>query len=125
MVHLSRERGLDSVQASFEALPFSDESFDAVWSYTALLHIPKSQFNEALREIHRVLTPGGFFALGLIEGDDEQYKESKKVSMPRLFSYYQKQEIEEKVKTRGFEFVYFETFTPSTKNYLNFIFKKT
>lgn len=124
MVKMSRERGLETVQADFNGLPFPDQSFDGVWSYTALLHVPKLQVDTPLQEIHRVLVPGGVFALGLIEGDEEMYRERAGVSQPRWFSYYQKDELEAKVRQHGFTTLYFETFRPRSKNYLNFIFQK-
>jgi ubiquinone/menaquinone biosynthesis C-methylase UbiE len=124
MVELSSERGLESVLAGFDKLPFEDDSFDGVWSYTALLHIPKESIIAPLNEISRVLKPSGIFALGLIEGDTEEYKESSGVDMPRWFSFYQKEEVENLCKEHGLELVYFETFKPRSKNYLNFIFRK-
>lgn len=124
MVKLSSERGLKSVLAGFDKLPFEDESFDGAWSYTALLHIPKNSIGVPLGEISRVLKPSGVFALGLIEGDAEEYKESMGVGMPRWFSFYQKDEIENLCREHGFELVYFETLKPRSRNYLNFIFRK-
>jgi ubiquinone/menaquinone biosynthesis C-methylase UbiE len=125
MVELSSERGLKSVLAGFDNLPFENESFDGVWSYTALLHTPKKTIDVPLTEICRVLKPSGIFALGLIEGDTEAYKESSGVGMPRWFSFYQKEEVEIICNKHGFELVYFEMFMPrSNKNYLNFIFQK-
>jgi ubiquinone/menaquinone biosynthesis C-methylase UbiE len=44
MVKLSTERGLKSVLAGFDNLPFEDQLFDGVWSYTSLLHIPKNPY---------------------------------------------------------------------------------
>jgi ubiquinone/menaquinone biosynthesis C-methylase UbiE len=124
MVTLSSERGLESVIAGFDKLPFEDESFDGAWSYTALLHVPKNSIHTPLGEISRVLKLSGKFALGLIEGDTEGYKESSEIGMPRWFSFYQKDEIENVCKEHGFEPVYFEKFKPGSKNYLNFIFQK-
>ncbi len=124
MVKLSSEKGLPSVLAGFDNLPFENESFDGVWSYTALLHVPKKSIDIPLVEISRVLKPSGMFALGLIEGDTEEYKESSGVDMPRWFSFYQKDEVKSICKEHGFELVYFETFRPRSKNYLNFIFRK-
>ncbi len=124
MVKLSSERGLKSVLAGFDKLPFEDGSFDGAWSYTALLHIPKNSIGVPLGEISRVLKPSGVFALGLIEGDAEEYKESMGVGMPRWFSFYQKDEIENLCREHGFELVYFETLKPRSKNYSNFIFRK-
>jgi SAM-dependent methyltransferase len=49
------------VQASAEMLPFSNASFDAVWTYAVLEHVPSP--DRALREMQRVLKPGGFLLL--------------------------------------------------------------
>lgn len=124
MIKLSRERGLESVVGNFDNLPFENSSFDAVWSYTALLHIPKASIDKPLQEIHRVLKPQGIFALGMIEGDTESYKESFDTDVLRWFSYYQKEELQEMCEKHDFELVYFETFKPNVRNYLNFIFRK-
>lgn len=43
--------------ASAERLPFSDASFDGLWSIAVLEHVPRPQ--SALDEILRVLKPGG------------------------------------------------------------------
>lgn len=124
MVTLSSERGLQSVVGDFCALPFSDAAFGGVWAYTALLHVPKSEIGKALSEIARVLAKDGVFGLGLIEGDDERYRESSGINLPRWFSYYRKDEIENLLRTHGFSVVYFEQFKPASKNYLNFISRK-
>ena len=124
MVKLSSERGLQSVLAVFDNLPFENCSFDGVWSYTALLHTPKKSINAPLEEISRILKHSGIFALGLIEGNTEEYKESSGVDMPRWFSFFQKDEVIKLCKNHNFELIYFETFKPRSKNYLNFIFKK-
>jgi ubiquinone/menaquinone biosynthesis C-methylase UbiE len=62
-----RQRALDpllqlNVVADMEALPFADESFDAVMFVAALHHVPEPL--RALQEANRVLRPGGrLFAL--------------------------------------------------------------
>ncbi len=121
MLELCRQKGLTTVQADFNTIPFLDSHFDGVWAYTSLLHIPKSEIHVPLREIKRVLKKNGIFGLGLIEGKFEGYKESTKVTAPRWFSYYTVEEVEVLLKQYGFELLYFETFTPNSKNYLNFI----
>lgn len=50
-------------EADAEALPFSDGSFDYVYSWGVLHHTPG--IRQAVREIHRVLRPGGRFGLML------------------------------------------------------------
>lgn len=44
-------------QADAEALPFADDSFDYVYSWGVLHHTPG--ISAAVRELHRVLRPGG------------------------------------------------------------------
>lgn len=124
MVRLSSERGLRSIVGDLLRLPFPDAIFDGAWAYTSLLHIPKRDINAALGEVVRVLKDGGIFGLGLIEGDTEEYRVTSKVTAPRLFSYYTKEEIEHLLALSGFTILYFEQFTPGKRNYLNFIAKK-
>jgi ubiquinone/menaquinone biosynthesis C-methylase UbiE len=125
MIELSTARGLKSIVGDFSKLPFPDDSFGGVWAYTSLLHIPKSEVGIALSEISRVLKPEGVFGLGLIEGNQELYRESSGMNQPRWFSFYMKEEIESLLKDFGFTVEYFETFKPGSKNYLNFISRKS
>ena len=124
MVRISSERGLNSVLGDFNNLPFKDLSFDGVWSYTSLLHVPKNDVDKPLAEIARILKPNGTFGLGLIEGEGELYRESSGVGSPRWLSFYKKEEVESLLRQNGFEIVYFEEFKPNSKNYLNFVVKK-
>jgi trans-aconitate methyltransferase len=59
MVGAARSRGLSVDEASAEALPYSDATFDAVFS-NAALHWVRDQ-EAMMREVHRVLRPGGRF----------------------------------------------------------------
>lgn len=124
MVEYCSGKGFKSILGDFNSLPFSNCEFDSVWSYTSLLHVKKSEITKPLKEIYRVLKPNGILGLGMIEGNVEEYRESSKVTMPRWFSFYKKEEIEELLKQNNFEILYFETFKPNTKNYLNFIARK-
>ena len=124
MIKLCQDRGLEAVLADFNDIPFSEGSFGGVWAYTSFLHTPKTEISKALNETKRVLKDGGIFALGLIEGDFEGYRESSGVSLPRWFSFYSQEEVEQLLKEHGFEVLYFETFKPASRNYLNFIARK-
>ena len=121
MVNICKSKGLQGVVGDFNTLTFEDESFNGVWAYTSLLHVPKVEIMRPLQEIKRVLKASGFFGLGLIEGEGEEYKESAKVTLPRLFSYYQKDEVEGILNDLDFDVVYFEQFKPGKHNYLNFV----
>jgi sarcosine/dimethylglycine N-methyltransferase len=60
---LIEQRGLSDkievVDGSFEEIPAAADRFDIVWSQDAILH--SSQREKVLREVARVLKPGGFF----------------------------------------------------------------
>ncbi|MBI2004610.1 class I SAM-dependent methyltransferase [Patescibacteria group bacterium] len=124
MVKLCEEKGLQSIIGDFTSMPCDDNSFDGAWAYTSLLHIPKVDVSKAFNEIRRILKDRGILSLGLIEGDTEEYRESSGVNMPRWFSFYKKEEIEQLLAQHGFEILYFEQFQPRSKNYLNFIARK-
>jgi len=59
MVAAARGRGVDVIEGNAERLPFSDRSFDAVFS-NAALHWVRDQ-DAMMAEVHRVLKPGGRF----------------------------------------------------------------
>ena len=61
----ARERGLDNVEprvADATALPFEDDSFDAVYATVMLGEVPDQE--AALREFRRVTRPGGRVVIG-------------------------------------------------------------
>lgn len=124
MVALCKEKGLEAIRGDFMKLPFENSAFDGVWAYTSLLHIPKASLPDALTEIFRVLKLGAVLGLGLIEGIGEEYKLSAGVDKQRYFAYYERSEVEDVLKKSGFDTVYFSSFKPKTRNYLNYIFKK-
>ncbi len=47
------------VKSSILAMPFLDEQFDGIISYGVLIYFNKQDLQQALREMHRVLKPGG------------------------------------------------------------------
>lgn len=54
---------VDVVQGDATAMPFADRRFSGAVSFTMLHHLPsQSMQDKLLREVCRVLKPGGFFA---------------------------------------------------------------
>lgn len=57
------------VQADLRSIPLTSGSLDGIWCCAALLHVPEGQTMAVLREIRRVLRPGGHLALVTAIGD--------------------------------------------------------
>jgi SAM-dependent methyltransferase len=55
------------VYGDAESLPFPDASFDLVYSFGVLHHTPGTE--AAIREVHRILRPGGTALIGLYHRD--------------------------------------------------------
>ena len=62
----------DVQEADAEALPFSDASFDMVYSNGVLHHVP--DIAKAIREVFRVLKPGGIVYLLLYHRNSIFYR---------------------------------------------------
>jgi len=90
MVQLCREKGLKAMEMDIAHLTFSDASFDAIYSFNSLLHLPKAELPAVLIELQRVLMPGGLFYLGTYGGfDHEGIYEDDDHSPRRFFSFYE------------------------------------
>ncbi|MCB1145182.1 MAG: methyltransferase domain-containing protein, partial [Leptospiraceae bacterium] len=50
---------IEVVDADFAEIPYSQDSFDIVWSEDAILHSPKKE--KVFQEVARILKPGGDF----------------------------------------------------------------
>jgi ubiquinone/menaquinone biosynthesis C-methylase UbiE len=59
----SRGQHATLVQGSVYDLPYADRTFDLVVSFSVFEHL--AEYRRALKEVARVLTPGGLFLLGM------------------------------------------------------------
>ena len=57
MISRARDRGMRVTRATLSSLPFSDASFDLVFSFKVLAHV--TAIRDALAELARVTRPGG------------------------------------------------------------------
>lgn len=87
-VELARAAGIDARVAAAQSLPFEDDSFDALWSMSVLMHLPDPDLDAALAEFARVLRPGGLAVFGTWGGDGtEGTNPDDTISPPRYFNW--------------------------------------
>lgn len=78
---LAKKRNLriDFIQGDYLDLPFHNEVFEAVISIDTLHHDFFENIYKALREIHRVLTPGGLLCFNPLSVNDELFGQGRKL----------------------------------------------
>lgn len=81
MVQQAKAKGLDVREASATELPFPDDSFDVVYAFKSLPHVP--DINLAIAEVHRVLRPGGIAFLEFYNPVSLKFVANKVCSMLR------------------------------------------
>ncbi|KRF13349.1 class I SAM-dependent methyltransferase [Paenibacillus sp. Soil787] len=98
MVNICREKGLEALAMDVYTLDLESESFDAIWTMNALLHVPKDSFLQVLANMERVLKPDGFLYLGLYGGyESEGIWENDTYSPQRFFAFYEDEHVQRKV----------------------------
>ena len=82
----SKREGLqvDFRVSDIVALPFEDNTFDAVVSHGVLDHVRPATARQAAAEVHRVLKPEGLFYCDLRSADDSEYGVGEEVE-PNTF----------------------------------------
>ena len=94
------KRGLKHMcLASINEIPFREESFDAVYSQSSLLHIAKREFLQTLKGLLKVLKKGGVLYFNVKFGEGETFLADKRYgNVKKFFSFFSKEEIEKLVK---------------------------
>lgn len=97
MVALCRDKGIEAHVRDLMHLGFDPESYDAVFSFNCLLHVPNRDLPAALRAIHTVLRPGGPFFLGVYGGGEssEGPLEDDHHEPPRFFSWRTDEQLQQ------------------------------
>lgn len=106
------ERNMTFMEGDVSSLPFREESFDAVFDFGVIHHIPN--WKDCVREVHRVLTQGGHFIL------EDLSRESfstffwgsiwQRVTDHPYESMYRRQEFLEHLEAAGFSLRHFRQY---------------
>jgi ADP-ribose pyrophosphatase YjhB (NUDIX family)/ubiquinone/menaquinone biosynthesis C-methylase UbiE len=97
----ARGVGVPLVQADMRHLPFRKGSFDGLWVCASLLHLPKEQAGEVLRELSRVVYPGHIY-LAVKRGEGQRWVEDDE-GQRFFFAYYGPNEIQLLMERNGFQ----------------------
>jgi SAM-dependent methyltransferase len=91
-------------QGNMLALPDSDNSWGGIAAFYCIIHIPREQIVDALREMKRVLKPGGVLLVTFHIGNQIEHIEEWWVKPVNLdFAYYKPNEVENWLREAGFE----------------------
>lgn len=108
MVDLCRQKGVVAFVMDIVDLEFEYSSFDAVYALNSLLHLSKQEFPVALKNVHKVMQPGGLFYLGMYGGVDfEGVWEDDSYTPKRFFSFHTNESLK-KIISSWFEIIYFQ-----------------
>jgi SAM-dependent methyltransferase len=103
-LRFARERDHGALtRGSVAELPFTDDSFDLVTSFDVLYHLGVSDDVEALREIARVIRPGGTLLVRVPAYESLRSQHDEAVHTRQR---YGKQELTEKLRSAGLEPVF-------------------
>jgi len=91
-------------QGNMLSLPDADNSWGGIAAFYCIIHIPREQVVDALREVKRVLKPGGVLLVTFHIGAEIEHVEKifeKTVNLD--FAFYQPNEMEGWMNEAGFE----------------------
>jgi SAM-dependent methyltransferase len=91
-------------QGDMLSLPDEDNSWGGIAAFYCIIHIPRAQIVDALREMKRVLQPGGVLLVTFHIGAEVKHLDEwweKPVNLD--FAFYLPEEMESWLKTAGFE----------------------
>lgn len=81
--------GLDPVQADLTGLPFREQSFNALVSFYAVIHVPREEHLVVLKEFHRVLRSNGHLLVCMGWEDlSEDHDPESWLGAPMFWSHY-------------------------------------
>jgi SAM-dependent methyltransferase len=126
MVHLTRQQGFKSIQATFADMDLPANTYDGIWAYTSLIHVPPKEARSGIVKAIRALKPHGIFLIGVIIGDNDGMVERK--SMPgahRYFKQYTKPELTKLMSGLGLKLEFEEDYQPHNTVYLSQVYTRT
>ncbi|MDB5176602.1 MAG: SAM-dependent methyltransferase [Candidatus Saccharibacteria bacterium] len=126
MVAMTNALGFESHLSEFADMDFAPNSFDAIWAYTSLIHIPPDDARQAIEKLRTYLRPNGVFAIGVIEGNDEGMVDHRTMpDSPRYFKKYHSDELHQLINQLGFTLIHEQKYQPHNSTYINQLYEES
>jgi ubiquinone/menaquinone biosynthesis C-methylase UbiE len=123
MIEICKSKGLNAEVMDIEDLQLEDNSFDGIWAYTSLLHVPKANMTKVIEKISRIIKPQGLLAFALKEGSTEGFEEHVKYpGTKRWFNYYPDAEVRSMFSK--FELLSFNRSVFNKHTFISYLYKK-
>jgi len=104
------------------------EKFDGIFAQACLLHVPKKEAAETVKQWSNILKPGGYFYIAVKENKkvEEEIVEEEDYGYhyERFFSYYTKEEVEKYLKRAGLKIVFSKVVFSGRNNWIQVIAQK-
>jgi len=106
LAHAARALPRRAARGDLRRLPLASQCIDGIWCCAALLHVPHDQTAAALREMRRILRPGGCLALVTAGGSGARLEPVPYApDTQRWFFYRQADELQDQLRGAGLRVV--------------------
>src|SRR6266849_2792626 len=103
-----QQHGLTAYVMDFLHLDFPPGSFDAIYSFNCLLHVPAQNLPAVLQKIQGLLKPAGLFYLGVYGGIEREGARTDDPNEPRRFFSFHTDEYMQEGTRQFFTLLYFK-----------------
>ena len=117
MIEITSALGFESHLMDFSEINFPPQSFDGIWAFASLMHIPKEEAKVVIRTLRELLKPGGVFAIGVLIGETVGM-EDRPTMAARYFKRYSARELRVMIEAIGFTMFYENTYQPHSNTFL-------
>ena len=96
--------GIEFQQGDMRALRLEDDALVGIAAFYSIIHIPRGDVTDVLRELRRVLKPGGLLLLAFHRGDEVLHRDElwgKNVALD--FAFFLPDEMEGYLQAVGFQ----------------------